>query len=125
MYQAAERVANSMVIPGQPSITLTGHSLGGAMALLIGDLLLHRGFNVVKIVTFGTPQVGKIAAFNTRSSKANTIVRQYRYGNDIVTRLGLLQHPSKQIQLGKPSWFPSIKDHNLHNYIRQLDKQFY
>ena len=43
-------------IPG-PMI-LTGHSLGGALAVLVGWLLARKGYPVAAVVTFGQPRVG-------------------------------------------------------------------
>ena len=48
---------------------ITGHSLGGALALLAGWLFLRRFVNVHQIYTFGAPMVGNreaLAAFDKR-----------------------------------------------------------
>lgn len=38
-------------------IRLTGHSLGGAMAAIIGGALQKQGYNVTRVVTFGQPRI--------------------------------------------------------------------
>src|SRR3954471_24503308 len=43
---------------GERPLWLTGHSLGGALALLAGWLCLRRFVNVHQIYTFGAPMVG-------------------------------------------------------------------
>lgn len=43
------------------SITTTGHSLGGAVALVLGMQLDTSGFNIKKVITFGQPKVTNIA----------------------------------------------------------------
>jgi len=42
------------------TISTTGHSLGGAVALVLGMQLDSAGFNVGKVVTFGQPKVTNI-----------------------------------------------------------------
>ena len=37
---------------------MTGHSLGGALALLGGSMMAYKGFPVSEIYTFGQPRVG-------------------------------------------------------------------
>ncbi len=60
---------------------LTGHSLGGALALGVGALLACSGKSPEAIVTFGAPRYGmaKFAALLQPIA-----VRQYRRGNDPV-----------------------------------------
>lgn len=45
-------------------VTLMGHSLGGAMAILVGEKLSVLGKRVKAIATFGCPKVGDIDFFN-------------------------------------------------------------
>lgn len=39
-------------------VFVTGHSLGGALGIMLGDYLRRRGFHVRRVVTFGCPKVG-------------------------------------------------------------------
>ncbi len=42
----------------QDPIVVTGHSLGGSMAVLMARYLVHCGYNVKCVYTFGKPRVG-------------------------------------------------------------------
>lgn len=42
-------------------VHLTGHSLGGAVAVILAMYLEHDGFNVGNVITFGQPKVTNIA----------------------------------------------------------------
>jgi predicted lipase len=50
--EAAQQLA------GQKPLLLTGHSLGGAMAMLAADRLHRLGAPAAAVVTFGSPKVG-------------------------------------------------------------------
>ena len=54
--QAVWSFARPLLKPGLET-RITGHSLGGALALLIGMRLHTEGFPVSRIVTFGQPKV--------------------------------------------------------------------
>jgi len=41
-----------------PPLVLTGHSLGGALAVLAAHILAAQGFNIHSVYTFGQPRVG-------------------------------------------------------------------
>ena len=66
---------------GNRQFCLTGHSLGGALALGAGALLSCSGKPPAAIVTFGAPRFG-MAKFV--AALAPIAVRQYRRGNDPV-----------------------------------------
>lgn len=55
------RVGDELEASERP-LWLTGHSLGGALALLAGWLFLRRFVNVHQIYTFGAPMVGNKVA---------------------------------------------------------------
>jgi hypothetical protein len=66
---------------GDHQFCLTGHSLGGALALGVGALLASAGKLPTAIVTFGAPRFG-MAKFV--AALRPIAVRQYRRGNDPV-----------------------------------------
>lgn len=66
---------------GSDVYDITGHSLGGADAVVVAALMTLRGHPPRQVVTFGCPRVG-MADF-VDFMKPLTI-RQYRRGNDIV-----------------------------------------
>jgi hypothetical protein len=72
----APRIAEACA--GRP-FTLTGHSRGGSVAVVLGALLKLSGVVPTAIVTFGAPRAGgpKLAAFLN-----DVEVRQYRCGGD-------------------------------------------
>ena len=91
---------------GKPVI-LTGHSLGGAVAVALGVLLKAQGFEV-RVVGFGTPKV----FFRRHSLNC----RLYRYGSDPVTRVPFGRHPVSVTAVGPKRWFWCIKDHFVSSY---------
>jgi len=42
----------------EKSVAITGHSLGGAMAVIVAGFLMKMGYNVTDLYTFGQPRVG-------------------------------------------------------------------
>ena len=54
--ECADALAQLMT-PGY-SVQLTGHSLGGAVAVATALLFRSRGASVEKVVTFGAPKLG-------------------------------------------------------------------
>lgn len=57
--QRAAEVLESLepLLDVEANITLSGHSLGGAVATIVGMRLQARGFKVQEVVTFGAPKV--------------------------------------------------------------------
>lgn len=100
---------------------LTGHSLGGAVALVVGAFLRADGTPPKEIVTFGAPRVG-FAAF--AEALADIPVRQYRRGNDPVTTLpvALSLFPYRHVRLpllevGKPDDLSPFASHHMAGYF--------
>lgn len=56
------------------TVTITGHSLGGALATLCADVLQDMGLDVAGVYTFGSPRVGN-----------RTFARQYDEDLDYLT----------------------------------------
>ena len=100
------------------SVTLTGHSLGGACALITAALSARETPDDKKIkscVTFGAPRVGKLRTLNCPIS-------MYKFQNDIVTGVPWpMPRPGELLYLGDPesrgNW---ISDHSILNYINAL-----
>lgn len=113
----------------QSHITLTGHSLGGAIAILFAhDLAKHlAGFRSLDVITFGAPKVGN-GAFMREYSRLVPQGQHYVNGSDIVPRLPRwwqgYPEQAKLIQLGsrcnlRPS--ARIADHLIEEYITALE----
>ncbi len=59
-YEIARALQKRLTPDKEKLITVTGHSLGGAVALLYGALLHDDGYDV-RVITFGAPPVGNEA----------------------------------------------------------------
>lgn len=111
LHQIAADTAGRRVI-------FTGHSLGGALALIMGALFILYGLTVVAIVTFGAPRPGfaKLARVLRRAP----VLRLYRNGNDPVPRvpwlLGFYRTPGPQLPIGAAAADP-IECHFIERYI--------
>ena len=117
-------------------IWVTGHSLGGALATMMGAEILRRidageNYKLKGVYTFGSPRVGN-NAFHAKFTKAaaasGTRVVRFRNGDDIVTavpgllleykHVGTLAHLSED-GLELPEKDPkytgvgSVGDHNM------------
>lgn len=70
------------------SITITGHSLGAALAILIADELVDKIENAppIAVVSFGGPRVGN-RGFADRVEKKGVKVLRVVNANDVVTRV--------------------------------------
>lgn len=103
-------------------LALTGHSKGGAEALLVGALLLKQGYSLQKIVTFGAPRCGfpKLGRILRRS----TVVELYAHSADPVPRhpwaLWGYRHPVQLTRLGPKSPSLDLSSHALASYRKHL-----
>lgn len=105
---------------------LTGHSLGGAIALVTALLGLKRGYRPEEVVTFGAPRVG-FAAFAT--ALAPIPMRQYRRGNDPVPSvpISLLTFPyvharEPLIAIGERDELDPFACHHSAGYLADVEK---
>jgi lipase (class 3) len=107
-------------------VVLTGHSKGGAEALIFGAKLLVANAPPLMIVTFGAPRAG-FAKLRDTLSAVNTI-RQYRNGNDPVTQVPFLvvpmagdlyMHARPLLSIGQPAPNP-LDDHRIAGYQAAL-----
>jgi predicted lipase len=111
-----------------PCVTVTGHSLGGALATLCAVDVQYNFPDVdLDLYTFGSPRVGNDGfrdSFNRRVPKSYRFV----YGMDIVPALPRpwqgYRHVDTEYRLGpRFSWnflTQRFKDHAIDNYINAL-----
>ena len=96
-------------------IILTGHSAGGALALLVGAHMASNWLPVEEIVTFGAPKVGRLKVLD------NVHHCKYRHGKDLVSYLGLRGTKGPILKVGRASkWRPNLDDHAMTNYARTV-----
>ncbi|MBE7386033.1 MAG: lipase family protein [Leptolyngbya sp. SIO1E4] len=115
------------------TLTITGHSLGGAVATIAAldlqyNITQHTGQSI-RLYTFGAPRVGNAALINSFRQR---VPQSYRfiYGWDIVTRIprswqGYGDIPEEQRLGSRWTWkFVSRRftDHYISNYVNSLGK---
>jgi hypothetical protein len=66
---------------------LTGHSLGGALALLAAWRFLRKTMDVYRVYTFGGPMVGNAATVRAFDKELEGKVYRFVHGPDIVPKL--------------------------------------
>jgi alpha-beta hydrolase superfamily lysophospholipase len=103
-------------------LVITGHSLGGALAVLSAAMLVAMGRPVAGLTTFGAPRA---AGDRVRSLLAAVPVVQFRQGDDPVPLVpwmpGVFDHVVALTQIGVPSLDP-IDDHEIAGYAAVLAK---
>lgn len=141
VFEQIELVLKPLIANGK-RITLTGHSSGGAMAVLVADKLERmRSGTVKRVVTFGQPSTG------LRSFHKHYLLHKRTYriccDLDIVTFLpplpGIFVHVGRSLWLHNeriyenthPAWrlyrtllswiISPISYHYMHKYIRNKD----
>jgi len=94
------------------NIELTGHSLGGAVALIVGALLMRDEIKPRQIVTFGAPRCGRLKILD------EVLVVQYRFGKDLVPLVPpLMRRHNELVHYGRPGG-GHIRDHYMINYVK-------
>ena len=100
---------------------ICGHSLGGALAILLGAFLTAWGMPPAQIITFGAPRCG---SWRVRRILRPLPLRLYRNGDDPVPDVpwlpGIYVQPRRLIQVGEPALDP-IADHHVEAYERALE----
>lgn len=107
------------VAAGQP-VTLVGHSLGAAMALMCAAYMTVGGNPPAAVYGFEPPRVG--VDLGIRTALANVPVHLYRNGNDLVTDLppgGIHAALLNAIGHAALPW-PNIIDHEIARVIAAL-----
>lgn len=102
-------------------LIFTGHSLGGATAILLAIILKEWGYNVSQVITFGCPRIGT-SIFNNIYNDLNILTINYVHGKDIIPSLPFNFKPAPGIRVTLPSnrIFGFIRDHFLRSYLKHF-----
>ncbi|MHB8388125.1 MAG: lipase family protein [Acidiferrobacteraceae bacterium] len=105
-----------------PHTAFVGHSLGGAVAVLLGALAAAENRGPHEIVTFGAPRAG---SWKLRRLLADVPMRMFRNGDDPVPLVPWIPlvylHPRKNIEIGAAAVDP-IEDHRIASYQAVLEE---
>lgn len=94
---------NAPGVRGKPLI-ITGHSLGGALALITALRAAGAGHDVRLLFTFGQPRVGDaVFAKSIEETLGNRYIRVV-YDNDVVPRMPLSAMSAVRVRPMLPSW---------------------
>jgi predicted lipase len=122
-YTAASAIIDRVTaVAGKGPYALAGHSLGAAMALLLGGLLIDRALSPVKIGAFAPPRVGEGQFVKIIGTVP---VSAYIFGNDLVPDVPFTILPAfpyeqvKLIQVGKPR-ADRLSCHAILNYTSAI-----
>lgn len=127
---ALEAELNPRLVFDKP-VYITGHSLGGALALLEADRLSECGVDIHEVVVFGNPMVGALSFKEQYENKLGNKTTRYVNGDDIVPHLPPIKYyqVGNLIEIGKnSSWFNPLKyyrmihSHHIEQYCAEMDK---
>ncbi len=107
-HEAARAVESDVfTVPGDARgarLWVTGHSLGGALAMLWALWAARRGHEIAGVYTFGQPRVGDAAFSHLYNSRLKTRTWRSVHADDIVPRvpwlLGRYRHAGHEVFLG-------------------------
>lgn len=114
---------------GDGPTILSGHSLGGALAIALGAYRAVIGKPPRAVVTFGAPRVGIGSALAILFDLYRVELQLYRHAADPVPLLPPCieifadwEHPATMIQLGERGEFPEISDHGIARYVEAMSQ---
>ena len=105
-------------------LVIAGHSLGGATATLIADLILPNNPNIA-LVTAGSPRPG---GRKLRERLKNVEHLRFVYGDDIVPKTppwvcGYVHtHQPIPLEDANDTRFDGVADHNMGSYVKAVKK---
>jgi len=105
-----------VLTPSRP-FALTGHSLGGALAIATAALLIDNGLTPARLTTFGAPRVGMALG----PLLAPIPGCRFRHGDDPVPEVPSWPYLNDRpwTTIGRPSPIP-IDDHMIAGYLAAL-----
>ncbi|NVI06342.1 lipase family protein [Paraburkholderia youngii] len=117
-WQAIAPAVTSAV--GAQAVTLVGHSLGAAIAIMAAVSMTLAGKPPAAVYGFEPPRVS--SGMGVRTLLSNVHVRLYKNGNDIVPDVPLgLSHAALLTQIGRPALpIANVQDHMIDRVIAAL-----
>lgn len=112
-------------LPEDRLLVLTGHSLGGATATMLAEMLVER-FPDLTLVTFGSPRPGG-RGFRARMASINH--HRFVHGDDVVPKTppflsGYVHtHPVMELEDADDKLIDGVSDHNIGSYKEALKKK--
>jgi triacylglycerol lipase len=120
-----EKIKNLISETPNARIFISGHSLGGALALLCAlDIQYHNPEATIFLLTIGQPKVGNQAFVDSTNRRLSDYYRVTN-GDDGVPKFPITyRHAGELIEVGEKHWWKpiSLEDHFRANYIRELLK---
>ena len=107
-------------------LVIAGHSLGGATATLIADLIYPNNQNIA-LVTAGSPRPG---GRKLKERLKNVEHLRFVYGDDIVPKtppwiFGYIHtHPAIKLEDANDTRFDGVADHNMGSYVEAAVKYY-
>jgi hypothetical protein len=105
---------------------LTGHSLGGALALLAAWRFLRKTVDVYRVYTYGAPMVGNAAAVKAFDKELEGKVYRFVHGPDLVPKLPTISlmdnaygHCVQEIHVGVAQT-PEADPESAHTFFQSL-----
>ena len=108
-------------------LVIAGHSLGGATATLIADLLWESGNKNIALVTAGSPRPG---GRRLRRRIKDLEHLRFVHGDDIVPGTppwlaGYVHtHPVIKLKDENDTRFDGVADHNMGDYVKAAEKYY-
>lgn len=101
-------------------IVICGHSLGAGLAPHIALLLKFLGFTVESVVMFGEPR-GLLSSSRKEFKLSGIPAQSFKNGGDVICTIPPWgKHAVKQTKIGRRTWRPSFKDHDITEYMAVL-----
>ena len=104
-------------------VTYTGHSLGGALALVLAAIHAQRLARIpFRVVTFGAPRIAFLNPWLGRLSRSGVEGVEYQRAGDIIPDLPLrplYHHPTKPLAIGA-SCGDFVKNHSIALYAADI-----
>ena len=123
----AQLVVGYEALDPNRTLVIAGHSLGGATATLIADLLWESGNRNIALVTAGSPRPG---GRRLRKRLKNLEHMRFVHGDDIVPGTppwlaGYVHtHPAIHLKDENDTRFDGVADHNMGDYVTAAEKFF-